>query len=168
MSKKNTRSISSHLNASQRDVIEELTDKSKRTITSILYIINLFSAGISSIPIVPYAKLAKRAYNLPIESINLTSSIYSATTLFGATFGSFYFAKYGCRKAALISNFLLVFGGILRIIGTNGNFGLINISMAISGIGNAFSTSGIGHFSDHWYVGSNVKKPYYFNFLLIF
>lgn len=145
------------LSTFQKKEIEKKTDKSKRVISSILYMITLYLAGASATAMTPFARLAKIAYDSSIENVNLTSSIFSVFSLIFGIPASFWTSKYGSRVSVLISTGLQVIGCACRLLGANGNIWFINLGMVFLGISCPFATTGIAYFSDHWYIGSNVR-----------
>lgn len=145
------------LSTLQKKEIEKKTDKTKRAISSLLYILILYLSGASASAMTPFARLAKIAYNSTIENVNLTSSIFSVFSLMLGIPASYWTAKYGSRVCILISTSLQIIGCVCRVLGASGNIWYINLGMVFSGISCPFATNGIAYFSDHWYIGSNVR-----------
>lgn len=113
--------------------------------------------GLFASPFSPFAKTAKRIYDVDLDKINLTASAFSFASMITGLPANYFVYKIGIRKSMLISLGFFFAGNGVKLLASV-QFEFVLLGQFVAGLGVPFITNCTAKFAAHWYTaGSSVN-----------
>lgn len=133
-------------------------NKLYRFYVTILYAGALMMTGLYASPFSPFSKTAKRIYEVDLDQINLTASLFSFASMLTGLPANYLVFKLGIRKSVLLSCGFFFAGNGIKLLASV-KFEFVLLGQFIIGLGVPFITTCTAKFSAHWYkAGNSVNK----------
>lgn len=145
-----------HSHQIQVNESERRVNKGHRTLMVVIYSLVNIGIGIFGSPLTPFSKTAKSAYDKPLDTINLSTSVWSFCGLFSGFLANYLLGILGIRKSLVLSTFFFFAGMVVKNF-ININYIFVLIGQGIAGLGGPFCSYGTANFAAHWFTGPKVK-----------
>jgi MFS family permease len=110
--------------------------------------------GLFAFPFSPFAKTAKKAFNLNLNEINLAASLYLIAAMLAGIPANYFIFKIGIRKSMIFTCGFFFAGNGLKLLTTLGVY-FVHFGQFVSGLGVPFITNCTAKFAGHWYTEGN-------------
>lgn len=132
-------------------------NKLYRIYVTVIYAGTLIMTGMFASPFSPFAKTAKRIYNVDLDKINLTASAFSLASILTGLPANYFVFRLGIRKSLLISLGFFFAGNGIKLLASV-RFEFVLLGQFVAGLGVPFITNCTAKFAAHWYnAGSSVS-----------
>lgn len=132
-----------------------------RMYVTIIYAGVLGMTGLFASPFSPFAKTAKRIYDIDLDQINLTASLFSLASMISGLPANYLVFKFGIRKSLLVSCGFFFAGNSIKLLATV-RFEFVLLGQFVAGLGVPFVVTCTAKFAAHWYEAGRpvIFSPY--------